>query len=458
MFYIRMDGELNFAPWEEEMKRINVLKGLLASTAMIAVAESAVAQDWGSFEGVTIEAKLIGGEQYEGLYARIADWEAATGAKVDIISKKSHFEIDKEIKSDMAAGTTSWCVGSNHSSFAPQYEGLYVDLNELVPAETIAEFVEGNINASTVGGELLMLPRAQFDVSVLYYLKSNYEDADKAAAFKAEYGYDLAVPDTWEQVKDQAMFFADPPNFYGTQYAGKDEAIVGRFYEMVVAEGGNYLDENKKPIFNSDAGQRALQWFVDLYTAKAVPAGTTSYVWDDLGQGFASGTVALNLDWPGWAGFFNDPESSKAAGNVGVAVQPMGSVTRTGWSGHHGFSVTSDCANKEAAASLVMFLTSEESQLAESAGGSLPTRTAVWEANVAAAKAGDDAFRAESLAAFAEGAKYAFAVPPIPEWGESTNLVFPELQAAIVGDKTVKEALDDAAAAVDELMQESGYY
>ena len=29
--------------------------------------------------------------------------------------------------------------------------------------------------------------------------------------------------------------------------------------------------------------------------------------------GFASGTVALNLDWPGWAGFFNDPKSSKVA-------------------------------------------------------------------------------------------------------------------------------------------------
>ncbi|WP_209835589.1 extracellular solute-binding protein [Ruegeria sp. HKCCE3926] len=440
------------------MKKSSILMGLMVGTAIVAAVESASASDWGSFDGATIEAKLIGGQQYEGLYGRIAEWEAATGAKVDIISKKSHFEIDKEIKSDMAAGTTSWCVGSNHSSFAPQYEGLYVDLNELVPAETIAEFVPGNIGASTVDGQLLMLPRAQFDVSVLYYLKSNYEDADKAAAFKEKYGYDLAVPETWEQVKDQAIFFADPPNFYGTQYAGKDEAIVGRFYEMVVAEGGNYLDENKKPIFNSEAGQRALQWFVDLYEAKAVPAGTTSYVWDDLGQGFASGTVALNLDWPGWAGFFNDPESSKAAGNVGVAVQPMGSATRTGWSGHHGFSVTSDCANKDAAVSLVQFLTSEESQLAESAGGSLPTRTAVWEANVAAAQAGDDAFRAEALAAFAEGAKYAFAVPPIPEWGETTNLVFPELQAAIVGDKTVQQALDDAAAAVDELMRESGYY
>ncbi|MCY4151859.1 MAG: extracellular solute-binding protein [Aestuariivita sp.] len=440
------------------MQKSKLISAIATVCAVCLAVPATTASDWGNFPGVTIEAKLIGGQQYEGLYGRIAEWEAATAASVEIISKKSHFEIDKEIKSDMAAGTTDWCVGSNHSSFAPQYEGLYVDLNDFVPAETVGEFVQGNISASTIDGELLMLPRAQFDVSVLYYLKSNYEDPEKAAAFKAEYGYDLAVPDTWEQVKDQAIFFADPPNFYGTQYAGKDEAIVGRFYELVVAEGGNYLDADKRPIFNSEAGQRALQWFVDLYEAQAVPAGTLSYVWDDLGQGFASGTVALNLDWPGWAGFFNDPESSKAAGNIGVAIQPMGSVTRTGWSGHHGFSVTSDCEHKEAAASLVMFLTSEESQTAESAGGSLPTRSAVWEANIAAAQSGDDPFRAEALAAFAAGAEYAFAVPPIPEWGESTNIVFPELQAAILGDKTVKEALDDAAASVDELMRESGYY
>jgi len=436
----------------------SIVKGLVASTALISVAESAAAEDFGSFPDVTIEAKLIGGQQYEGLYGRIADWEALTGAKVNILSKKSHFEIDREIKSDMAAGTTGWCVGSNHISFAPQYEGLYADLNALVPSEVVAEFVPGNIDASTVGGELLMLPRAQFDVSVLYYLKSNYTDADIAAAFKAEYGYDLAVPETWEQVKDQAIFFADPPNFYGTQFAGKDEGVVGRFYEMLVAEGGQYLNDDFTPAFNSEEGVRALQWFVDLYQAKAVPAGTTSYVWDDLGQGFASGTVALNLDWPGWAGFFNDPEASKASGNVGVAIQPMGSVARTGWAGLHGFSVTNDCVNKEAATSLVMFLTSEESQLAESSGGSLPSRTAVWEANLKAAQNGDDAYRAEALAAFAEGAKHAFAVPAIPEWVESTNIVFPELQAAIVGDKTAKEALDDAAAAVDEMMQDAGYY
>lgn len=430
------------------------VKIAMAGTALVALAFPATAQDYGSFPGVTVEAKLIGGQQYEGLYGRIAEWEKATGAKANIISKKSHFEIDKEIKSDMAAGTTNWCVGSNHSSFAPQYEGLYMDLNGKVPDEELAGFVDSNLSASKVDGALVMLPRAQFDVSVLYYLKSNYEDPEKAAEFKTEYGYDLAPPKTWDEFKDQAIFFADPPNFYGTQYAGKDEAIVGRFYELVVAEGGQYIDKDFKPVFNSEAGQRALQWFVDLYKAEAVPAGTLSYVWDELGQGFASGTVALNLDWPGWAGFFNDPDSSKAAGNVGLVVQPKGSVTHTGWSGHHGFSVTNDCPNQDAAVSLVRFLTSEDSQLAESAGGSLPTRNAVWDANIASA----EGFRAEALKVFAEGAKHSFPVPPIAEWAESTNLVFPELQAAIVGDKTVKQALDDAAAAVDELMREAGHY
>ncbi|MEJ8475694.1 ABC transporter substrate-binding protein [Roseibium algae] len=423
-----------------------VLGLVCASTAMA-----------GEFDGVTLEAKLIGGQQYEALYARIPEWEKATGAKVSIISKKNHFELDKEFKSDVAAGTTGWCVGSNHSSFASQYPTLYTDLNGLVPAEDIAGFVGANLKAATLNGKLVMLPRAQFDVSALYYQKDLYENEENKTKFKAEYGYDLAVPETWQQVTDQATFFADPPNFYGTQYAGKDEAIVGRYYEMVVAEGGKLFNDDFSPAFNSEEGVRALNWFVNLYKAGAVPAGTTNYLWDDLGNGFASGTVALNLDWPGWAGFFNDPSASKVAGNVGVAPAPKGSSgARTGWSGFHGFSVTEDCANKEAAASLVNFLTNEDSQKLESSAGPLPTRTAVWD--YVSEQAKGDPYRAEVLAAFKETAATAFAVPATPYWIEATNLIYPELQAAILGDKTAEEALADASDEVDEMMQENGVY
>jgi len=429
-------------------------KTLLGATALVAVAGHASADE---FDGITLQAKLIGGQQYEALYARIAEWEAHTGASVEVISKKNHFELDKEFKSDIAAGTLGWCVGSNHSSFASQYPSLYTDLTPYLTEEFIAEYVPSNIAASKIGDALVMLPRAQFDVSALYFLKSVYADEANQAAYRAETGRDLAPPDTWDEYKAQAIFFTDAPNFYGTQYAGKDEAIVGRYYEMVIAEGGQLFNDDWSPAFNTDAGKSALQWFVDLYQAGAVPPGTTSYLWDDLGQGFASGTIALNLDWPGWAGFFNDPDASKAAGNVGVIVQPQGSAgIRTGWSGHHGFSVTESCENKEAAASLVAFLTNEESQTLESAAGPLPTRTAVWETVVANAEG--DPYRTEVLKAFQAAASHAFPAPQTPYWIEATNLIYPELQAAILGDKTVDEALSDAAEAVDEMMQENGVY
>lgn len=435
----------------------NFTTSVLAGSVLLAagMVSAGAAELPGKFEGVTIDAKLIGGQQYEALYSRIADWEKATGAKVNILSKKNHFELDKEIKSDIASGSINWCVGSNHSSFAPQYPTLYADLNGLLPKEEIEGFVPSVIKASTLNDKLIMLPRAQFDVSALYYQKSLYEDDAKKAAFKEKYGYDLAPPKTWKEVSDQAVFFADPPNFYGTQFAGKEEAINGRFYEMLVAEGGEYLDKDGKPAFNSEAGVRALDWFVNVYKAKAVPAGTTNYLWDELGAGFASGTIAINLDWPGWATYFNDPKSSKVAGNVGIVPPPTGSSgKRTGWSGHHGFSVTETCSNKEAAASLVWFLTNEDSQKQESAAGTLPTRTAVWDYVIE--QAASDPYKKEVLSVFQETAKTAFPVPQTPSWIEISNAVYPELQAAILGDKTSQQALDDAAKKATQILEDAG--
>src|SRR6478735_5122653 len=179
-----------------------LLSGVSAGVMLLALGVgAALATELpGKFDGVTIDAKLIGGQQYEALYGRIGEWEKLTGAKVNVISKKNHFELDKEIKSDIASGSINWCVGSNHSSFAPQYPSIYTDLNALLPKEEIDAFVPANIKASTLNGKLVMLPRAQFDVSALYYQKSLYQDEAKKTAFKAKYGYDLAPPDTWAQV------------------------------------------------------------------------------------------------------------------------------------------------------------------------------------------------------------------------------------------------------------------
>lgn len=429
----------------------------VSATALIAGAAAAEI-DFGSFDGYTLRVKLIGGAQYEPLYAEIGAWEEMTGATVQILSRQNHFELDREIKQDIAAGTLNWCVGSNHTSFAPQYGNIYTDLRALIPQEVLDGFVPLVLEHSTVGGRLVQLPRHS-DVSNLFYIRSLYEDAERAAAFEAEYGYPLAPPETWEQVTDQAKFFADPPNFFGTQFVGRDEAITGRFYEMLVAEGGQLFTDDWEPAFNSEAGVRALSWFVDLYEAGAVPAGVPNYLWDDTGLGFASGSVALNLDWAGWAAFFNSEEDSAIGGNVGVTRAPMGSAgVRTGWSGSHTFSVTETCDNKEAAASFVTFLTDHDRQMVEARRGLLPTRTAVWESAMAEFREAGDDFMVEVFETFQTSmAEDAFTPPLIAEWIEVSNELWPRLQAAMVGDMTPQQALDEAAREALVIMEDAGY-
>jgi multiple sugar transport system substrate-binding protein len=434
----------------------NKLK-LLTATALVPFMLAAPVQA-GDFDGYTLRVKLIGGAQYEPLYAEIAKWEAETGATVDILSRKNHFELDREIKQDIAAGTLDWCVGSNHTSFAPQYGNIYRDLNGLLDPAVLAEFQQLALENSTVDGRLVQLPRHS-DISNLYYQKSLYEDEDNKTAFMAEYGYELAPPDTWDQVKDQAMFFADAPNFYGTQYVGKDEAITGRFYEMLVANGGALFDENWNPTFNSPEGVMTVQWFKDLYDAQAVPAGVMNYLWDDTGAGFASGTVALNLDWAGWAAYFNDPTASQVAGNVGLVRAPKGAAgIRSGWSGSHTFSITESCDNPEAAASFITFLTDHDRQMVEARTGLLPTRQSVWDAVKAEFLAEGNEFQAMVSETYALSmAEDAFTPPLIEPWIEVSNEIWPALQAAILGEKSIQDALDDAAEAAGEIMQDAGY-
>ncbi|WP_180900043.1 ABC transporter substrate-binding protein [Martelella soudanensis] len=441
--------------------RRNFLKtALIATCAIGGLAAGAQADDfdYGNFPGYTLQVKLIGGTQYEKLYTRIPEWEEMTGAKVEIVSSKNHFELDREIKQDIATGGISWCVGSNHTSFAPQYGDLYIDLSEAIPQSELDKYVPGTLESAMVDGRLVQLPRVT-DVSNLYYRKSLYADPANQQAWKEKYGTELAPPKTYDEFRDQVIFFADPPILYGTAFAGKDEGMSGRFMEILRANGGDMFDDEFHPAFNSPEGVAALQWFIDVYDAGAVPAGTVNYTWDDIGQAMAAGQLALDLDWPGFAAFFADPSSSKIADDLGYAVAPVGSSgKRGGWSGSHSFSVTQDCDNKDAAVSFAVFMTNDESELLEAMAGNLPTRTATYDEVIAWFNENGKENLAEMFQVWQQSLADARTPPLIPEWIQVSNVLWPELQAAIVGEKTPQEALDDAAEEATMIMEDAGYY
>ena len=55
-------------------------------------------------------------------------------------------------------------------------------------------------------------------------------------------------------------------------------------------------------------------------------------------------------------------------------------------------------------------------------------------------------------------AEDAFTPPLIPEWIEFTNVLYPELQAAILGDKSPEDALATASKKATEIMEDAGYF
>ena len=200
-----------------------------------------------------------------------------------------------------------------------------------------------------------------------------------------------------------------------------------------------------------------MNWFKDIYDAKAVPAGTINYTWDDIGAAMAAGQLAVDLDWPGFAGFYSDPNASKIASELGFATAPKGTAgIRGGWSGSHSFSVTQQCDNKPAAASFAVFMTNDESEMMEAQAGNLPTRTATYPAVKEWFKANDKAFMVDMFSAWEASLGEARTPPLIAQWIEVSNVIWPNVQAAIVGQKPVQQALDDAVADATTIMQDAG--
>ena len=120
-------------------------------------------------------------------------------------------------------------------------------------------------------GALQLIPR-HADISAMHYRTDLFGDADLQAKFEAEYGYPLAPPETIEQMQQMAEFFvAQGAVDYGTQFAGKEEALAGRFYELLVANGGNYFDDDLQPIFNDEAGQATAEWMQDAVRGRRHP-------------------------------------------------------------------------------------------------------------------------------------------------------------------------------------------
>jgi multiple sugar transport system substrate-binding protein len=101
-------------------------------------------------------------------------------------------------------------------------------------------------------------------------------------------------------------------------------------------------------------------------------------------------------------------------------------------------------------------MTNYDSEMMEAEAGNLPTRTKVFEDIVAKFKADNNTYMADMFSTWEKSLAEARTPPLVPQWIEVSNVVWPQLQAAIVGEKTPKEALDQAAAEAKTILEDAG--
>ena len=215
---------------------------------------------------------------------------------------------------------------------------------------------------NTVDGKLLAMPWFT-DAGVLYYRKDLVEK------------YGAKPPTTWEELATTAKTIQDGEraagnkDFQGFVFQAKAyEGLSCGAVEWIHSyKGGNVVnDKGEITINNPGAVKTAASWIGTI-----APQGVLNYAEEEARGVFQNGNAAFMRNWP-YAWSLGNGADSKVKDRIGVSALPRGGVdgqnaaTLGGWQ----LAVSKYSKNAEAAASLVLYMTSPEVQKERAIKGS----------------------------------------------------------------------------------------
>jgi multiple sugar transport system substrate-binding protein len=194
--------------------------------------------------------------------------------------------------------------------------------------------------------------------------------------------------------------------------------------------------------------------FVEALRA-AGPASWTEQRWYELALGFAAGEFGLIVDSDHYVAIFEDRALSPLAGRIGYALPPAGpdgSIVPNLWT--WSLVMNARSRSQEAAWRFIEWASSPEFLLRSVFEGNMnPTRASVWDdPRVADHVSGWGDFAAVSRQLIEEHARV--VVTPATNYIAIAERWVAALRAAYAGREGTAEALERAAADIDELMRE----
>ena len=341
---------------------------------------------------------------------------------------------------DIVVGDSQW-LGRGAT------KGLYVDLTGWLPSAAdvkslhplalkyIAEYPTGS-------GHYYAAP-AETDAMGWAYRKDWFDDPAEKAAFKKKYKRELAVPETWEDLKTVAEFFTRPDKKrYGDVLVtgrGYDDIVMG-FEQVLYAFGGAWGDPKTMKVqgaLDSADAVKALDFFKAML--KYAPPGGSKLGYGEALEPFVNGSSAMLMNY---FAFF--PDLAKKMGDkVGFFAMPKNGARRYASLGGQGFSISTKAApaQQELAKKFIAWFLQEPTQQewVKKPGG--------FTANAAILKS--DAFKSASPynAAFAQSMDIVQDFWNVPVYNELIASTAQQLGEALDGKKSSKDAL--AALAVE---------
>ncbi|MFH7835202.1 MAG: ABC transporter substrate-binding protein [Candidatus Aenigmatarchaeota archaeon] len=316
--------------------------------------------------------------------------------------------------------------------------GMLIPLNEYIKEINYEDFYPEMRKIGAYEGKVYSLPVSANNLQLFYnkdIFKANGLDPEKP-------------PKTWDELVEIAKKCTDPAKgIWGMElYTGTGEGLTWQFQVYLWQAGGEFLTSDlKKAAFNSPAGKKALQFWVDLiHKYKVSPLAP----WGLFGQGKA----AMVMDGTWMVGGWRPGGWAPLPYDWGTALMPTpsGGVPATNMGGEQIFIFKTTPEKQAAAWEFVKWLTSKDVQIKwDILTGFMPIRDSVAKDPVYTSWATTTEPR---LLPFIEGQKYAHARPMVPQYPEISDAFSEEIQKALYGTVSVDEALANAERRVNELL------
>lgn len=231
------------------------------------------------------------------------------------------------------------------------------------------------------------------NMRLLAYRKSLFEDPDYKKEFKEEYGYDLKLPETVDELLDIANFFTrdttgdgniDLYGFNVPQSSGTHCWLWS--YDLILTFGGQLVcPEEEKSLVSEYREEiiRAFEWGKELQ-ATHLP-GTRAWDDGDNFSAFSEGRAAMIHMWYTWTPRLWDEEYTQFAGDFGILTMvrdPATGFTTGRTSGGGGSLVINSFSSSKQKAAAVEFgrwILSKENSIKLAKAGAITPRHSVFD-------------------------------------------------------------------------------